>query len=57
MATTEMANGSAAAEATQNGENKETQEFKLRFCTVCASNQNRQDTTPFASCPASDQDC
>lgn len=41
MAATEMLNGSAAAEVMQNGENKEREDFKLRFCTVCASNQNR----------------
>lgn len=25
----------------QNGEQKDGGEFKLKFCTVCASNQNR----------------
>lgn len=41
MATAEVVNGVAAADAAQNGDNKETEDFKLRFCTVCASNQNR----------------
>lgn len=53
MATTEVPNGVAGMGATQNGDNKETEDFKLRFCTVCASNQNRCGTTTLASYVAS----
>ncbi|KAK0733582.1 RNA polymerase II subunit A C-terminal domain phosphatase SSU72 [Lasiosphaeria miniovina] len=33
--------GETSANANQNGEQEDTQSFKLKFCTVCASNQNR----------------
>lgn len=36
----EATNGAAAPGAVQNGATEES-DFKLRFCTVCASNQNR----------------
>ena len=32
---------SEAQSQTQNGEHKDDGGFKLKFCTVCASNQNR----------------
>ncbi len=31
----------AAAHPAENGESDSPNEFKLKFCTVCASNQNR----------------
>lgn len=36
----EAANGAAAGQ-TQNGTPAENESFKLKFCTVCASNNNR----------------
>ena len=40
-------NGAAAtANAARNGEGGDS-EFKLKFCTVCASNQNRCLVRPF----------
>lgn len=39
----EVANGAPAAQA-QNGTTEEAGSYKLKFCTVCASNQNRYDT-------------
>ncbi|KAI0966466.1 RNA polymerase II subunit A C-terminal domain phosphatase SSU72 [Xylaria arbuscula] len=37
----EAANGASAAPAVENKEREDTGGFKLKFCTVCASNQNR----------------
>ncbi|KAK4141870.1 RNA polymerase II subunit A [Dichotomopilus funicola] len=38
----DTANGDAgSASTTQNGQREDDSNFKLRFCTVCASNQNR----------------
>lgn len=36
----QVANGAAAPAAQQNGSSADTG-FKLKFCTVCASNNNR----------------
>jgi RNA polymerase II subunit A C-terminal domain phosphatase SSU72 len=38
----ETSNGNAGSAATpQNGQQEDASGFKLKFCTVCASNQNR----------------
>ena len=46
-----------ANSALENGDRQDASGFKLKFCTVCASNQNRYDY-PFAlhlalTCPKS----
>ncbi|RYP62237.1 hypothetical protein DL769_007391 [Monosporascus sp. CRB-8-3] len=38
---TEVANGNSTGPIAANGEREDPGGFKLRFCTVCASNQNR----------------
>lgn len=38
----EVANGaSVISQPSENGERKDAGGYKLKFCTVCASNQNR----------------
>lgn len=37
----EAANGAAPAAQAQNGAPEELESYKLKFCTVCASNNNR----------------
>lgn len=37
----EAANGAAAGGQAANGSAPEQESFKLKFCTVCASNNNR----------------
>lgn len=49
MATVEATNGAAAAALAQNGASDEAESYKLRFCTVCASNQNRYGTSWFSA--------
>lgn len=46
MATVDATNGAAATAVAQNGASEEPESYKLRFCTVCASNQNRYDLPP-----------
>lgn len=41
MATAETTNGAAVSAAMPNGEHEDSGGFKLKFATVCASNQNR----------------
>jgi hypothetical protein len=41
----EATNGTGAG-SVQNGAAEGKQEYKLKFCTVCASNQNRYDLHP-----------
>ncbi|KAK3330176.1 RNA polymerase II subunit A [Apodospora peruviana] len=43
MATMDTANGATASSSSsaQNGQAESSGDFKLKFCTVCASNQNR----------------
>lgn len=42
----DVANGVAATGPTQNGEREDPGGYKLKFSTVCASNQNRYDRLP-----------
>lgn len=45
----EAPNGSAVAgvDSTMNGNDAQDGGFKLKFCTVCASNQNRYVSIPW----------